>query len=134
VTPDEEIVRRGFSAMDAADMDTLTADWADDVVWDVSGYARWPGDRTSYTGAPEILAAYAGLMSTVRVLKVDLIEITAVAPGRVLALYTETRRLKDAPDAERVDVGIVYDLRDGVVVRMRVLDDHERARSVAAAP
>ena len=130
---DAEIVRRGFAAMDSADMDALTADWADGVEWDVSGYERWPGERTTYTGAAEILAAYAGLMGTVQVLKVDLEEVTEVAPGRVLALYTETRRPRDADADERLHVGIVYDLRDGKVVRMRVHDDHEAARRTAAS-
>jgi ketosteroid isomerase-like protein len=120
------IVRRGFDALDRLDLDALTAGWHDDVVWDVSGVSWWAGDRPAYEGEAAILDAFARFLSSIRVQRLDLHEITELRPGRVIALYTEIRE-----HGETYDMGIVYDLDRGKVRRMRVFDDHERARRAA---
>ena len=91
-------------------LDELIADWAPDVTWDVSGYRRWPGDRTAYVGPADILAAYAQFASTVEVLKVDLHEVTEVRPGRVPDGRAKARRAASPRDRPPTD-GVVRPCR-----------------------
>jgi mannose-6-phosphate isomerase-like protein (cupin superfamily)/ketosteroid isomerase-like protein len=128
--PGVEAVRRGFGALQTLDMETFTADWHDDVLWDVSGYHGWPGSKHEYRGAAEILAEFAGFMSTVRSLQVDVREIRRVG-RRVIALYTERRRETGADEEAELDIGILYDLDEGKIVRMEVHTGHPNARHAA---
>jgi ketosteroid isomerase-like protein len=126
------VVRRSFDAFETADMDAWTADWAPDIVFDVSAYAPFTGETKVYRGATEILEFFGGMMAGVRVLKVDLHEIAAVDDDRVIALYTETRQER-GNDPYPLDVGIVYTLRDGRFTRVQVHSDHDAARHTARA-
>ena len=38
-----EVIRRSFDAFETKDMEAWTADWADDIEFDVSAYAPWTG-------------------------------------------------------------------------------------------
>jgi ketosteroid isomerase-like protein len=102
-----EIVRQGFDAFETMDMDAFVADWHPDVVWDVRGYRDWPGSRTEYRGAPEILAEFANFMGTVRSLVVTVHEVVALEDGRVLAIYTERRLNEGDPAPVELDIGIL---------------------------
>jgi ketosteroid isomerase-like protein len=127
-----EIVRRGFDAFQTMDMDAFTKDWHPQLVWDVSGYDDWPGSKTSYVGAPEILQEFGNFMGSVRGLEVTNLEITPLNDGRVLATYHE-RRINDG-EAEPVhlDIGIVYELQDdGTITRIEVYTGHARAKQAA---
>ena len=125
-----EVVRRSFDAFETADMDAWTADWADDVTFDVSAYAPFTGEPKVYHGAVEILEFFGGMMAGVRVLKVDLQEISAVDDDRVIALYTETRQ-EPGGAPYPLDVGIVYTLRDAKLALVQVHSDHAAARATA---
>jgi hypothetical protein len=112
-------------------MDGVTAHWAPDVIWDVSGYEIWPAERTVFVGAGDILAAFGKFLAGVRVLKMDVHEITALDDHHVMALYTERRQDGDGPEHD-VEVGILYELGEGTVRRMNVITGHDRVR--AAVP
>ena len=127
-----EVVRRSFDAFESKDMEAWTADWADDIVFDVSQYAPWAGEQKVYVGELEILGFFAEMMAGVRVLKVDVADISEVDADRVMALYTEYRQEPDAPEPHPLHVGIVYTLRDGRMARVQVHSDHESARRTAA--
>jgi ketosteroid isomerase-like protein len=127
-----EIVRRGFQAFETMDMDAFTKDWDEQLVWDVSGYDDWPGGKTSYTGAPEILQEFGGFMSTVTGLQVTDLQITPLDKNRVLATYHE-RRINDG-EAEPIhlDIGIIYEFAKDRITRIEVYTGHDRAREAAA--
>jgi ketosteroid isomerase-like protein len=129
-----EIVRRGFDAFASMDMDAFTKDWHEGLVWDVSGYDDWPGSRTSYTGAPEILQEFGNFMGSVRALEVTNLEITPLDDGRVLATYHERRINEGHTEPVHLDIGIVYEFAspdDGKIARIEVYTGHERARRAA---
>lgn len=127
-----DVVRRGFDAFQTMDMDTFTADWAPDTTWDVSGYDDWPGSKTAYKGAPEILAEFGNFMGSVRALEVTDLEITELPNNRVLATYHE-RRINDGDETPiTLDIGILYELKNGTVTKIEVYTGHDAARHAAA--
>jgi ketosteroid isomerase-like protein len=128
--PEVELVRRGFDAFETMDMEQFTDGWAPDVLWDVSGYAGWPGEKHQYRGAAEILAEFGKFMSTVRSLRVHVHEVRRVG-DRVLALYTERRRDEGQTEEAVLDIGIVYEFGGGEIVRMEVHTGHPNARRAA---
>jgi ketosteroid isomerase-like protein len=127
----EDVVRRGFAAFDTLDMDAFVADWHPDVIWDVSRYEGWPGDRVEFRGVADILAHFAEFHRDAHGLTVDIHEIRALDDERVIAVYTETRRDDDSDTRTSTDIGIVYRLEDGKVTRMEVYTGHQAARRAA---
>jgi ketosteroid isomerase-like protein len=125
------VVRRSFDAFETADMDAWTADWAPDIVFDVSAYEPWTGADKVFRGPTAILEFFGRMMAGVRVLTVDIHEVAAVDDDRVIALYTETRQ-EPGGEPRPVDVGIVYTLRDGRFALVQVHSDFEAARATAA--
>jgi ketosteroid isomerase-like protein len=128
-----EVVRRSFDAFETADMEAWTSDWAEDIVFDVSGYELWADPQKTYHGPTAILEFFGRMMTGVRVLRIDTPQISAVDDDRVLALYTETRQ-ETGGDPYPQPVGIVYTLAGGRFARVRVFSDHAAARAAAAAP
>ena len=126
------VIRRSFDAFEAFDMERWTADWDDDITFDVSGYEPWKGDVKLYRGHADILDFFGTMMAGVRVLKVDVAVVEAVDDDRVIALYSETRQEPDAAAPHEVDVGILYTLRDEKLAHVRVFSDQAAARRAAA--
>jgi ketosteroid isomerase-like protein len=132
-TDNVEIVRRGFEAFETMDMDAFTKDWDDQLVWDVSGYDDWPGSKTSYTGAPEILQEFGGFMSTVTGLQVTDLQVTPIDKNRVLATYHERRINEGEAEPIHLDIGIIYEFaKEDTITRIEVYTGHDRAREAAA--
>ena len=124
------VVRRSFDAFETADMAAWTADWAEDVVFDVSGYGPWEDPQKVYHGPTEILEFFSRMMLGVRVLSIHMHEISAVDDDRVIALYTETRQEQGGVPYP-LEVGIVYTLRDGKFAVVQVHSSFESARRTA---
>jgi ketosteroid isomerase-like protein len=127
------VVRRSFDHFADADMEAWTAAWTDDIVFDASAYAPWTEEPKTYRGTVEILEFFGRMMAGVRVLTVDLHEVSAVDDDRVIALYTE-RRQEAGGEPYPLEVGIVYTLRDGRLSRVQVHSDFAAARRTAARP
>ena len=123
-----EIVTRGFEGLDSADMGKWTADWADDIVFDVSGYEFWPLEQTEFHGPEDIVFVFGQFMSNVRSLEVENLEIVETGPDHVLALYDEIRREQGSDEPACLKIGIVYELRDEKLAHVWVFTDQERAR------
>src|SRR4051812_47623185 len=117
------------------DMDQFTADWDERLVWDVAGYDDWPGSRTTYTGAPEILAEFGSFMGSVRALEVTDLDIKPVDAHRTIATYHERRIDEGEHGPIHLDIGIVYehDPKTGTITRIHVYTGHERARQAIRA-
>ena len=124
------VVRRSFDAFETADMAAWTADWHEDVVFDVSRYAPWKDEQKVYRGPTEILEFFSRMMQGVRVLSIHMHEISAVDDDRVIALYTETRQEQGGVQYP-LEVGIVYTLRDGKFALVQVHSSFELARRTA---
>ncbi len=41
-----DAVRKAFEGFQRLDMDAFTGDWAENVLWDLSGYQDWPDEKT----------------------------------------------------------------------------------------
>jgi ketosteroid isomerase-like protein len=124
-----EIVTRGFHGFATADMESFTADWADDIVFDVSGYESWPLEQTEFRSVEEVVFVFGQFMSNVRSLEVENLQVTEISQRHVLALYDEIRREQGSDDPIRLTIGIVYELRDQQLVHVWVFTDQERAKA-----
>jgi ketosteroid isomerase-like protein len=127
----EEIVRRNFASFQRLEMDGFTEDWHPDVVWDLRGYRDWPGEKTEYVGAPEVLAGFASYLGAARSLEVYGLEVTSLDDARVLGTHIE-RRVNEGEDTPvELDIGVVYTLSDGKVTHVEVYTGHDAARRAA---
>jgi ketosteroid isomerase-like protein len=129
VSINTEIVTRGFDGFATADMQKFTADWADDIVFDVSNYEFWPLEQTEFRGSEEVVFVFGQFMSNVRSLEVENLDVTAAGPDHVLALYDEVRREHGSEVPICLKIGIVYELRDEKLVHVWVFTDQERAKA-----
>jgi uncharacterized protein len=57
--PNEDLLRRGYEAFAAGDIDTVLSVFADDIVWHVGGSSQIAGD---YRGHQEVLGFFGKLM------------------------------------------------------------------------
>jgi ketosteroid isomerase-like protein len=129
VATNTEIVTRSFEGFDESDMEKFTSDWAPEIVFNVSNYEHWPLDQTEFQGAEEVVFVFGQFMSNVRSLEVHNLEVTEINDDYVLALYDEVRREHGSDEPVELNIGIVYRLRDGQLVRVWVFTDQELARA-----
>jgi ketosteroid isomerase-like protein len=129
VSKNTEIVTRSFEGFESSDMEKFTSDWAEDIVFDVSGYEHWPLEQTEFRGSEEVVFVFGQFMSNVRSLEVTNLEVTAAGPDHVLALYDEVRREHGSDQPVALKIGIVYELRDEKLVHVWVFTDQERAKA-----
>jgi ketosteroid isomerase-like protein len=129
VSTNAEIVTRGFEGFGDADMEKFTSDWAQEIVFDVSNYERWPLGQTEFHGVEEVVFVFGQFMANVRSLEVHNLEVTEIDDDYVLAVYDEVRREHGSDEPVELKIGIVYRLRDGQLVRVWVFTDQELARA-----
>lgn len=125
----EEIVRKAFDSFQHLDLDGFTADWAPDVVWDVSGYDDWPGEKTVYRGSAEVLEGFAHYMAGIKGFQTSGHEVIPVDHQRVIGLHNEHRVGEDDRPV-LVEIGVVYLFAEDEVVRADVYTGHARTRRV----
>jgi ketosteroid isomerase-like protein len=125
----EEIVRRAFDSFQRLDLDGFTAEWAPDVVWDVSGYDDWPGEKTVYRGTAEVLDGFAHYLAGIKGFQTSGHEVIPVDHQRVIGLHNE-HRTNEEDRPVLLEIGVVYLFIDDEVVRADVYTGHTRARRV----
>ena len=125
----EEIVRRAFDSFQHLDLDGFTADWAPDVVWDVSGYDDWPGEKTVYRGTGEVLDGFAHYLAGIKGFQTSGHEVIRVDHQRVIGLHNE-HRVGDDDRPVLLEIGVVYLFAEGEVVRADVYTGHAKTRRV----
>ena len=125
----EEIVERAFESFQHLNLDGFTAEWAPDVVWDVSGYDDWPGEKTVYRGTAEVLDGFAHYLAGIKGFQTSGHEVIGIDHQRVLGLHNEHRMQEDGTPVV-LEIGVVYLFADGQVVRADVYTGHARARQV----
>jgi len=108
--PNEDLLRRGYTAYAAGDMDTINELFADDVVWHVAGRSAIAGD---YTGKDQVFGFFAKLQElsdgTAQIEVHDL--LANDEHGVVLAVESATRSGRSYSG----DTTHVFHLRDGKV-------------------
>jgi ketosteroid isomerase-like protein len=111
---DAQLVRRGYAAFSAGDMDTLNGLFADDAVWRVPGHNALSGPKN---GRNEVLSFFGELMArTDGTLTVSLQDVIAGADHTVGLHRIQGRR--NGRDLEQNAV-LVFTLRDGRVLEVQ---------------
>lgn len=72
--PNEELIRRGYTAFSEGDLDTVRELFADDIVWHVNGRNKLTGD---YKGMDEVMGFFAKIMETADNVSQEIHEVLA---------------------------------------------------------
>jgi ketosteroid isomerase-like protein len=120
----EDIVRKAFESFQRLDLDGFTADWHPDVVWDLSHYKGWTGEKTKYEGTAEVLAGFANYLGTAKSFEVSDLHAEPIDDTRVLGLHVEQRDLTTT-----IEIGVIYEFEDGKVTYVQVFTGHAAARA-----
>jgi ketosteroid isomerase-like protein len=127
-----DIVRTAFEGFQRLDLDAFTAAWHEDVLWDLNGYENWPGEKTQYRGEAEVVAGFAGYLSSARSLEVSDLDVITLDDGRVLSTHHERRFDKGSDEPTHLDIGTVYEFgADDRIVRVDVYTGHQQASRAA---
>jgi ketosteroid isomerase-like protein len=109
-----DLVRRGYAAFSAGDIETLTELFAEDAVWYTPGSSRVSGEKK---GRDAILAFFGELMTLSNgTLKVTVQDVIA-GPDHTIGLqrnYAERNNRTDDQDAV-----LVFTIREGRVAAVR---------------
>jgi ketosteroid isomerase-like protein len=107
-----ELVKRGYTAFNAADMKTLSEIFHENSSWHTPGKSTLAGDRKGRQNVFAQFGRYGG--ETQGTFRAELKEVCANNEGRVVALHrnTGTRNGKQL----NVDCCIVFDIVDGQAV------------------
>jgi ketosteroid isomerase-like protein len=120
----EEIVRKGFESFQHLDLDGFTKDWHPDVVWDLTHYEGWSGEKKQYTGTAEVLAGFADYLGSARSFEVSGLHVEPIDDTRVLGLHVEQRDL-----TQTIEIGVIYELHERQVTYVQVFTGHGAARN-----
>ncbi|CAN7687032.1 nuclear transport factor 2 family protein [Mesorhizobium amorphae] len=118
VTPgnqNSDLVRRGYAAFDAGDMDTLTQTIDASCRWHSPGKSSLAGD---YKGHEEIFGHFGRLGSESQgTFKSNLLHVTESEDGSVVAVHRDTAER----NGKRLDVlcCIVFDIKNGKAMDAR---------------
>lgn len=107
-----DLVRRGYAAFDAGDMDTLTQSIDESCTWHSPGKGPIAGD---YKGHEAIFGHFGRLGSeTHGTFKSNLLHVTESEDGSVVAVHRDTGER----NGKRLDVlsCIVYEIKNGKVM------------------
>jgi ketosteroid isomerase-like protein len=122
----EDVIRRYVEAMSAANGDSAAALTADDAVIEVPNGAVLQGKE----GARQFAAKHAETDGQKR--SVRLISLEARTPDRFLATLEMTNREGVTDELlYSMDVGSIFDVRDGLIVRHRVFPSPDEAAAAA---
>jgi ketosteroid isomerase-like protein len=123
----EDVIRRYVEAISAADGDAAAALTADDAVIELPNGDALKGRE----GARQFAAKHAESEGQKR--SVTMTSLEARRPDRFLATLEMTNREVAADELlYSMDVGSVFDVRDGLIVRHRVVPSPDEAAAAAA--
>jgi uncharacterized protein len=111
-----EIVRRGYEAFNAGDMETLTQLFDENASWHTPGRSPIAGDHVGRDACFEQFGHYGG--DTGGTFQAELERVCEDDEGRVVGIH-RNRAQKDGKQLD-VDACLVFELEDG-----RVLDGRE---------
>ncbi|MGE3984382.1 MAG: nuclear transport factor 2 family protein [Dehalococcoidia bacterium] len=107
-----EIVRRGYAAFNAADIETLTSLFHEDAAWHTPGRGIVAGDRSGRDAVFGHFGIYGG--ETAGTFRAELRDVIAGNDGRVIAMHHNSgdRNGKHLD----IDCCLVFQIEDGRVV------------------
>jgi uncharacterized protein len=107
-----EVVRRGYAAFNAADLQALTEIFHANASWHTPGRSRIAGDHTGREAAFAQFGRYVG--ETGGTFKATLLHLTRSDDGCVVGVHRNTAER----NGKRLDVGccIVFEVKDGQIV------------------
>jgi ketosteroid isomerase-like protein len=114
-TPNQALVRRGYEAFNAADIDTLGPMFADDAIHVIPGDNQISGE---HQGRDTVLGVYGRIGElTAGNFTADLTSLEDLGDGRVRATH---RHRGSRPDGRTVDIEeqIVFTIQDGKFARL----------------
>jgi uncharacterized protein len=105
--PNEELIRRGYEAFSAGEVNTVLALFADDITWHASGSNQLAGD---YHGPQEVMGMFGRLMEmTGGSFRVEVHDILANDTHGVVLVTTRAERDGQMLASRRVDIWHVAD-------------------------
>ena len=107
-----ELIRRGYAAFNAGDMETLTGLFDENASWHTPGRSPIAGDNDGREAAFAQFGRYGG--DTGGTFKAELREVLADDDGRVVGIHHNTAE-RDGKTLD-VDCCLVFEVRDGKVV------------------
>lgn len=110
----EDLVRQGYAAFGAGDMETLTSLMADDVVHEIPGDNPFAGE---HKGHHELQDVYGRLFSASGgTFRADLLDVEETAPGRVVSRHRSTAERA----GKRLDTveTLTFTIEDGLITRI----------------
>jgi ketosteroid isomerase-like protein len=118
--PNVELVRRGYAAFAALDLDGALQDLADDVLWHAGGDGPLSGD---YKGKQAVSDFFVKIFEfTGGTIRFDVVDIFADDHHAVVRAHETATRARDGASLE-MDEAHVFHLRDGKVVEFWDLPD-----------
>lgn len=110
-----EVVRRGYAAFNAADMQTLTELFHESASWHTPGRSPIAGDHNGRDAAFALFGRYGG--DTGGTFKATLLHVLSSDDGRVVGVHRNTAER----NGKRLDVGccLLFEFRDGKVLSGR---------------
>ena len=107
-----ELIRRGYAAFNAGDMETLMGLFDENASWHTPGRSPIAGDHEGREAAFAQFGRYGG--ETGGTFKAELREVLADDDGRVVGIHHNTAE-RDGKTLD-VDCCLVFQVRDGKVV------------------
>jgi hypothetical protein len=107
-----ELIRRGYAAFNAGDMETLMGLFDENASWHTPGRSPIAGDNEGREAAFAQFGRYGG--DTGGTFKAELRELLADDDGRVVGIHHNTAE-RDGKTLD-VDCCLVFEVRDGKVV------------------
>lgn len=118
------VVERGYETWNSGDVERFLETIHPDVIWQPSGV--FPGIDTHYEGHDGVRAFWRDFMAPWESLSVEMTEVRDAGPDAVLIRVLFHGCGRGGIEVERV-VGQLYEIRDGLLYRMRSYGSWEEA-------
>ncbi len=120
--PNEELLRKGYKAFSEGDLETISAMFADDIVWHTPGKSSISGD---YKGKEQVFEFFGKVtQETGGTFKIDIHDV--IANDEHAVVLAKTSAQKDGKTLEGNGVG-VYHIEDGKVTESWQLAEDQYA-------
>ena len=126
-----EVVREALRAMDQ-DLDRVAELWDPDIDWRAIEGA--PDDIGVFKGRPALKHYYEQWYETFDELRGEAKELIDAGGDRVVAVMSVTGRMKGSESEVDMHLGIVYTVRNGLIVRGREYATRTEALEAAGLP
>jgi uncharacterized protein len=125
----EEVVRASWEAWLRGDLEGLVADYAADVVWDLTRFREWP--ERQYVGPEGVQRFLAEWLDLWDAFEAGVDQLLLAPDGRVVSLAWQRGKGRHSGLGMEKKWALIPTLRDGKIVRMDHYDDRTEALEAA---